>query len=59
MFTISSNYTEIATAETRNEAKAIAKAESEKYDDVVTVSRGGLYMYMASHGQLYQLQTTR
>lgn len=59
MFRLVSNFTEFATVETLAEAKKLAKEESLKYDDVVTIESNGLKTYMAQYGTLYALRQTR
>jgi hypothetical protein len=58
-FHLMSNYTEFATVDTRTEAKVLAKRESMRYDDVVTIEHKGQKIYMAQYGTLYTLRVTR
>lgn len=55
MYTVMSNLTEVATAETSSEAINLAVAESWRFDDVVTVNGPTGPEYMAQHGALYRL----
>ena len=58
MFIISSNYTEIAEADTLAEAKKIAITQSYKYDDIVRIDKGGIVAYIAINGALYAVRQT-
>jgi hypothetical protein len=53
-FRVTSGYME-DVFENVADAKALALAESAKFDDPVYIERDGLYVYMARFGSLYRL----
>lgn len=54
MFTVYSNYTQIAEVETLREALALALSESWTYDDVLMIEEGGVITHFVKSGALYR-----